>query len=48
MYIYIYIYIYKDIYIAYLDVSICREREFLGYKTSMITDEDPPRGLLFY
>ena len=24
------------------------ESECLDYKTSMITDEDPPRGLLFY
>ena len=24
------------------------EREFISYKTSMITDEDPLRGLLFY
>ena len=24
------------------------EREFSDYKTSMITDEDPLRGLLFY
>jgi len=23
-------------------------REFIDYKTSMITDEDPLRGLLFY
>jgi len=24
------------------------KREFIDYKTSMITDEDPLRGLLFY
>ena len=24
------------------------ETEFIDYKTSMITDEDPLRGLLFY
>jgi len=24
------------------------EREFIDYTTSMITDEDPLRGLLFY
>jgi len=24
------------------------EREFIDYKTSMITDQDPLRGLLFY
>jgi len=24
------------------------ERELVDYKTSMITDEDPLRGLLFY
>ena len=24
------------------------EREFIDYKTSMITDDDPLRGLLFY
>ena len=23
-------------------------REFIDYKTSMVTDEDPLRGLLFY
>ena len=27
---------------------LCEVREFIEYKTSMITDEDPLRGLLFY
>jgi len=31
------------------EVSGCMEgREFIDYKTSMITDYDPLRGLLFY
>ena len=28
--------------------SVALRREFIYYKTSMITDEDPLRGLLFY
>ena len=26
----------------------CREKEFIDHMTSMITDEDPLQGLLFY
>ena len=31
-----------------LGVHVSKVREFIDYKTSMITDEDPLRGLLFY
>ena len=29
-------------------INTCQERDSIDYKTSMITDEDPPRGLLLY